>query len=122
MFSCQPLHTHLRYSRDGYSVARRVVFALACGLLLIYGAREAVVPLDVERPAAVQSTMLWMSADDAGVLFDAAPTSFPASPVLKPASTVERGWTARSPRANRCHRAPLMLPRTPNCTTFDLRN
>lgn len=123
MFACQPLHRHLRHSCDGYSVARRVVFALTCGLLLLYGAEEAV-QAPVSTAPSVQSTAgLWMSADDVRARIDEAdaPHATPV-PVLKPAPARSTAAVeSSSAEADRCLPGPLMPTWTLNCVMIDVQ-
>jgi len=118
MFSCQPLHTYLRHSCNGYAAARRAVFALTCGLLLLYGAEEAV-QVPSSGTSSVQSTApLWMSADNVQTLVGAAP-AHPA-PVSRHASDGSTAAVEAPPaEANRCLPGPLMPQWTLNCVMID---
>ena len=114
MFSCQPLHAHIRHSRDGYSVARRIVFAVTCVLLLVYGAEE-LMTAPTHAPLS-QTTALWMTTADVQALFDeeTAPQPAPTASIHRTAvpAPVSHSATARPVP---CLHGPLLPAWSPSC-------
>ena len=116
MFSCQPLHTHIRHSRDGYSAARRIVFAVTCVLLLAYGADEVARTASPHAPV-VQTAALGASAADMRALFDDA--TLPG-PVLRSTVRVPAVGGGPTPQSSAtCVQGPIHPGWSSSCLSIE---